>query len=1205
MAKNTTKSTQSRSKSGGSVRKGLGEYQDWRSTLENTSKEQAPSDNIKFSGMKGNEFSVGMQNPFDNDGDVPSGKVEAVEGNIKRMANDGRVQLTKGNNSLSNTVSSAGDIYISRNGTSDVSQYNTGAANMFKTEKNKDVPSGKVEAVEGNINKMANDGRVQLTKGNNSLSSAVSSAGDIYFSRNGTADVNQYNTGVANRFKAEKNKLAELTYETVKNQYAETEAKQGKVTIDKAARFVGHGGIYKTTAKSDLANKLYNRDQSTLPSDNIINSGRYRLGNSHTGNVLNDYHNNMNFIVRELDKSKINITKLNGRQINAALRTGEITSFGRNVKLTKEQIELVKEYSYLKRLEGSAKQIGNSKGRRETITDAFTDATIGDTDFKQGLDFTKKTLKTTKITANVGREAVNMALKGGVNTVSLGSRAVTGMTRVQYNAIYRATGNTKAKAIADKAASLNTSIKNGTVKVTDGIQKVTHADKHVKNRVNSAVDNFKLKHLKWLTNLQDKVLNNRVARIIRKPFSVFNALKRAVFKGTVFIGLAIGIIFILVPMLAMVISSVPDIMDYNPANGETIMDTTAQKAINYLYSFQEAYTENTFECRTDTEQGRIWAEKRLPESWFDQIKGTDSTIINENNNASVYYDGEIAGFNFNRYWGQRAWKEGGGEDSYGNVPVYVTAVSDSWPVGGDDGYTDYETHTVTLKFYGNAGLMGDIGEYEMPYSVYDCYMMGIDELEFNINGNKENPGTEETEAYTLWESDDYVNPDVDCTFTYMGSKYSFTYTGGKYSYYYDTEGTKQTYTIDDFYKSFLTIVMGFSDNGEEDAEFVTLYAKEVFDAVMENATVSMHYEYEKEEKDENLTMKVNSPDGDFDVSSNDYYNCNVYVDVIINDSGLMDLMYQDATLECTERDGTTWTHNGEVGNEWVHSSHAFYNIENATYEEVSGVKSKHAYKQTNPDSPKGDYVAWYNESQGEGVTPLWGMTKDEYEDRSNLSTYTFYDGVERTYPVQMKSMIEAYNFSVEDWESFVEGLMFPSGWARMLSDGEIIRTLQEARENGLNTDDYEDYEEAIQFILQTIGKFGYFYGAHAGNWDEYNGNRFDCSGYISYILQATGKIPKGSYYTAGSYVDSFSHSTYEGDIDSLKPGDLVVKNHGYGTTKSSDNHVAIFVGYLQLDGDTKPQPYFAECTSGRNGKKGSMLTKASAFNNYDYRVTID
>nr|WP_297765572.1 NlpC/P60 family protein [uncultured Butyrivibrio sp.] len=1116
MASNNSRKENTSSNS--AVRKGLGDYQDWRQKLEQKP-EQTPVENHRFTGMKGNEFTVGAQN-------------------------------------------------------------------QFSEEETQAHSRGRVDATEGNIRKASNDGRIEITSGN-------------IPTRNGSVDASEYSTGALNRFKKGENKLGEMTYDTVKSQYGTTEASQGKKALDKASRFVGHGGIYKGAAKRELAYKLYNRNKKNLPADSIIDSGKYRIGDYHTGNVVNDYHNNMKFIVGELDKTKVNVTKLTSGEVSTILRTGHYTKGFKKVNFSDEQLRLLKEFQYLKGLEGAARQIGGSQGKFGTMASAYTDATIGDSDFKQGLDFTKKTVGTTKLAAKAGREATAFALKGSVNAASLGARAVTGMTELQYKAIYKATGNANAKVVADKAARINNSIKNGTVKVTDGIQKATHVDKVAKGKIRGAVDNFKLKHFQKLSALRDKLLDNKLMRTVGKPFSAVNAVKRALFKGTIFVGLALLVIFLLVPMLVMIISALPDIMDFDPTKDETVADTTAQKAINYLYSFQEAYTENAFECRTDTEQGRIWAEKRLPESWIEQIQGSDSTIINENNNAAVYYDGALAGFNFNKYWGQRAWVSGGGEDSYGNKPVYVTTVSDTWPVGGDDGYTDYETHSVTLKFYGNAGLTGNIGSYTMPLSVYDCYLSNIDELEFNINGNSENPGTEETEAYTLWESDEYVNPDVDCTFTYMGSKYSFNYTEGKYSYYYDTEGGRKSYTIDDFYKSFLTIVMGFSDNGREDAEFTTLYAKEIFDAVMENATVSMHYEYEREDKEDNLTMKINSPDGEYNVASNDYYNCKVFVDVIINDSGLMDLMYQDTTLEVTERDGSTWTHNGEVGNEWVHSSHAFYNIENATYEEVSGVKSNHAYKQTNPNSSKGDYRGWYNESQGEGTTPLWGMSKPEYEDRNTLVQHTFYDGIERTYSSQMESMIEAYNLSVKDWESFVEGLMFPSGWARMLSDGEIIRALVEARENGLNVADFENYEDWLQFALATVGRFGYAYGAgHGIDWRTYNGNRFDCSGFISYLLQQQGKLAPNEAYGCSGLMSHFGSSSYSGDPSSLKPGDLVILNGKAGEKTTSENHVKMFLGYLQLDGDSEPKPYFIECAS----KKGVVISSGNC-SGYSYKVS--
>ena len=1070
--------------------------------------------------------------------------------------------------------------------------------------------------------------------GNSSSNKFSVTQGNISNRTDAKTQVESFDNGYYNGFKKhEMDRASDTVRSTVTNQYQQSDTYQGYDKVQTWGRIAGVGSASRSASKANLEKFLYNRKDYDNSLDSVLGKGYVHSFQDENGkvkvsNVVTDYNNNVR-IVEDALRTRYNINgqNLNIHEIDRALKKGEVSGIahlGGKAKINDpEARKLLTELKILREQKNSFKQYQRAQGGLKNTAGTWTKEMLSDSDAYAGYRFAKKVGKVGLAAGKLGKAGAVGAVKGVVGTgYNVGRAKLWAEGKINSSKIKqlekKGIGGDELKRLKDKGVNIvekKGKLRTDKMNVKYAIDKYSSPISLGKSKLSRKVGNLvnKIPGIAHARILGNRIKNSMFAKVIRSPFSLFNLIKRAIRKVVIALGVLLIVFLILWIVIMAVIGITGDQATSYDDRTQTIQDSAAQKMIDYLYSWQEAYTENVFECSTDTEQGRIWAAKRLPNSWFDQIRLSDPSLMSDANVVSVEYDGAIAGFNFGKYWGPRAWTWGGGQDAAGNVPVYETAISDTWEVGGDDGYTDYETHTVYLKFYGNAGLMGDIGEYDMP-SVRECWENGIDELEFNINGNSENPGTW-SEAYEKWEDPSYLNPDIECNFTYLGSRYSYAVTKEKYTQFYNSYGKLQKYGIDEFYKALLIFSMGVLNNDNSDASFSTMYTKEVFDDIMENAKVTLTYEYAKtDDGAEPMVINMNVDGSTVPLVTNDYYKCIVSVDVFLQDTGITDMMYRDSRLNVVELDGTSWVHHGEVGNEWVHSPHKFYNIESRLLDQVVTVKSEHVYVTQN--RADNGYRAWYTEQQEENKLPLWGMTQWENDDRTMLLERTYpADGFPRLYSEVMDNCVAYFDLAPDELEAIFGELSFPSGWLATLSQIEIERILSNTQQwylaQGLDPSSFANAEEMIKFVLQTIGRYGYVYGMHCtGDWANYNGRGFDCSGYISYLLQAMGKIPNGAYYSCGKMVDGsmgYPVTSYSGNPSSLKPGDLVVKEASYGaSTKAgggSTNHVVMYVGKLQLEGDTEPRDYFAECTT--SGKvKGSQLTRGDStrISNYKYVV---
>ena len=909
----------------------------------------------------------------------------------------------------------------------------------------------------------------------------------------------------------------------------------------------------------------------------------------------------MRLVENALSRKNINAQNLNLLEIDNALRTGRLAHVynpGGGVKLDADTRALLMELQHLRRQQNRVRQYQQANGGLKNTAKTWVRESVQDSDVYTGYTFAKKAQKVTATSFKAGKVGLTGAANGTVNAIAGTQKIALNMQKLSNNIrLNPAQAVVENAKLTNRINVINKRADSAKVTITNTIN--PRIGTKVKNAVSVGVNNGIKRVFPWLRPLQNRFHGNVVMKILKSPFSLLNGITRFVKKWAfIILGGLLLILIVLIAVTSTMSSLFPSsVVEIDESAGETAKDSNAQKMMEFLYSYQEAYTENLFEADATSR----YVEKSIPESWRTQIIGSDPSIDSPENNASVYTDDdEFVGFNFFKYWGQRAWQDGvptTGADAVGEIPLYRSAITGTWEIGGEDGETDYQSKTVYLEFYGNAGLSGNIGDYHMD-SIKSYYNLDGDDdtiLKYDINGGEENPGTH-SDAYDEWA--EKLNPDVECTFNYQGSRYTFTVTGDKYSRYYDREGhSLHDYDIDTFYKGFLTVALGFTDNDLENADFYTLYCKEIFDAIIDRADVSMYYTYEHVDTEENLkiNMYVGNSETPVELTSSDYYKCKVHCDVVLRDCGLMDMIYVDSILTAEEPD-KTWTHYGLEGNEWAHWPHIFKNIEDGSYDDITDVRSTGQYSFTDPMSE--EYVYWFTEQRGENTNPLWGMTKAEKDGEIPLVERTYNaDGLLRTYSGIMETCIEYYGLTVEDWEVMVEGLEFPSGWARTLNDAQIAQILEMALD--FNPSDFAINDEYLQYVLSTIGKYSYSFGAgHGGiSYDTYNGRSLDCSAYISLLMQAAGKLPSGTVMGTSSLKSYFGATSYNGDATSLSVGDLVFKTgRGSNSANNDYDHVAMYVGVLQLEGDSEPRPYFVECTS----KKGTILSPASRFSSYKY-----
>ena len=355
------------------------------------------------------------------------------------------------------------------------------------------------------------------------------------------------------------------------------------------------------------------------------------------------------------------------------------------------------------------------------------------------------------------------------------------------------------------------------------------------------------------------------------------------------------------------------------------------------------------------------------------------------------------------------------------------------------------------------------------------------------------------------------------------------------------------YTITRMYQTFVNMAVAFTDDREESYDFYYAYSKQLFDKIMDNTTIHMSYNYTENSDEVNWVVKDTVTGRTFHFADHGW-DCNIVVSVDLEDCGVEDMVRLD-----------------EVDNTWAHSNNS-----RITYAHPLG----HA-----------DYFEWrgWFESEEAGTCP------DIHDPLS-------YDYNNFTSQHQMACMYSS--LCDDDWFAAFPELILPSETDPELAEEEIEEMINLLSSLYGVTGTQEDI---IKFALSCVCKFSYHYGGgHSGTIDIANPpSGLDCSGFISYLLFASGAENTYHSRSAGDY--AAAGSVWDHNLNTLTPGSILVKNATYGTDTGSTNHVVMYVGKMQLEGDSAPKDYFVECTSG--GKTtGSKLTSYD-HSNYQYVYT--
>ena len=736
-----------------------------------------------------------------------------------------------------------------------------------------------------------------------------------------------------------------------------------------------------------------------------------------------------------------------------------------------------------------------------------------------------------------------------------------------------------------------------------------------------------------LNPVRNKVVNSIWAKTVRTPFKFFSGVNIFVKKLLVYFGGAmLGALLLYGGFLTICQAFFPPSAD-GDTNGAIDAPTNAQTMVDYLYEYHQAYMINIFEAgRVSHPGGKDYLDYGIPKNWeLHEEHYPNDEAISDTSMTAVKKDGKIVGYNLYHYWGPSV------------IDYHATVIVDYDSLGNP--ITDVMT---VHKGIGNLGTFGvtDIGEYE--------------DLDAII--------LKDSDAYE--ENRHHDNDELTVKFKFHGSEFSYKYTdeephtGESYTVR-DSDDLPEPmfYSMDELYRGFVSCAVAFCGNEPENTNFWNRYGKQVFDVVMENATLTLTNVYtEDDDSDHKVEWWYTGGPGGRQHCEDRTLISHIMLVVDIDDSGIQDMM------RLSEWSGK------ELGDLEDHS--VVYLQEH--FPDISGLgngdKVIRDWPQVDPDidgvdddfahkgamkefnilnnwfTPKGSVTKYilrrYGHSNGFVTDPRyypdgwqyyqywWGWYADgdpDYPDvypglkADGLSENTHKDDSEIISEV-MEGALDYYEFRDGDWEETFPGLTFPAVLPNIygksypspfFSDEELaeiedeealIKTILDLITD-LHIDLDGDRGDLINFALSCVGKFVYKYGGSVTDFNHLPSG-LDCSGFISFVL-SMGDPNNYKRYTAGELAHSAASTTWDGNYDSLQPGTLIVKNGTYGTSTGSSNHVMLYIGKVQMEGDSEPRDYCVECTTSTNsaGQKvsGVQLTseKRMKYVAQNYQFVVD
>lgn len=975
---------------------------------------------------------------------------------------------------------------------------------------------------------------------------------------NKEGEVDAVNT--TNKINANANRMSEsVVSTTTKATVSETEASHGYGEVSKIHTIYGMGNVAAEAYKVHAADHLYS---NKIVTDNYTMAKKtfgdgYRIGSDASGNVFKDYQSNMQSVTSYLSNQNIFVNSMTIRQAETlAKKVGDS-----NVKFALD------EFVRLKKMEPAIEQAARHQGGIINTGKAWISEAIKDSDFNDGLNVARTSYVVGKATLWAGKGAAAGALSAPVKGYELSQKV-----NVTVNNVRAFHNKTSADGI-----KIGTQKWKAELRTTRNNIKFQHAEVRMKagkgyEAVNKAVKSplkystGKVMNSKAVVSLKGKVGGSRIGKAIGTPLSGLKSnyilmQKRLMFRRaqlrqkTAILRIlpnAFGKMSLLAKKAvlgvggALLVLAVVCIILIS-ALGAIIPDGSVQRDDTNSYA---SGLQNS-QVAIDTVYGKyqLAYESNIafcnPGSEF-SLKGLPSTwVLNDATDTVNQEPCAIMGMGAESC--NNRGIEGYDLTKYWGAKVCEYTATVKNYTGEYDEYGDpiYSYDTITL--IGTAGLEGDAGDYSSLYN----FIPESSEAYTNRNA-KTNELVDMEIGYRGTQYSEYQYKD-----NYDPTGYSYFIVGGRYdgelqSYGMGLEtGHAVDYSENNMYKAFLGMAHGFTQNEDENPEFYTDYVKKLYHLVADQI------EYDRnlflvtqfiEDSSQTIYFTYTDPDGggeqDCEASG---YKAEVLLLMTYEKTGLQDLM----RLEPSASEMNTWAHTG--------AEH----------------RSTGAYSVLNPSSK--DYREW----------PGWWES----------------DGTPNN---EHKIAVDNYEYKEEDWTDGFDTVIFPESRASLLRDFEIqeiiLQLLDYADTEGMS----QEQIDFIQFALSCVGKYYYLYGGGHGNLDNVEvGSGLDCSGFVSLVLKNSGLLP-GSSLTCSGMLNQYPSSSFDGDFSSLKPGSIIVKNSSAGTLSGSSNHVVIYLGYMQLEGDSAPRPYCVESTTagGTSGVQLSSPGRINTIKNYDYVIDL-
>lgn len=968
----------------------------------------------------------------------------------------------------------------------------------------------------------------------------------------------------------------------VRSQINESEANHGYMQTKRYARLFGlSSGNHKATYKASTTNLLKRDD---LTEDDIKRlhalfdkkkknekdpspTRTYAVGKDLSGNNAKDYYLNVYAVEEYLTKYNINAKNLSYNEIQSALKKNRLLNYyhhGSTIHIESgSDLEFaLKELAHQRKYQDQFGKLKGGKGRLRKTADAWADESLNQSEVYQTYEMLRTGYNVGKATCIASKGAFDLTVSSTVTVVEVG-----GTVFMKGAKIFTKDGDKKRKWMTREAnlhkgsANLknktHSAMQNTVAGVAGrGIKKgsLFLGNKFLNSSLGKQLANSKLgrgssflyrKFVDGRTRWVDfkiALRSNKVIKTATAPLRFISFVKN---KKTIIVAGGVAALLIcnmMTSIISGVVTAVASILPQCAQSEDPTLDSTLQQTLDDLWAHHKGYMMN-LQKGGETD----YALYPIPDSWYlEMIDAVKRPIKGEEDitcEVNKSYCHKDLGFELKHYWGPK-------------TAVYSSNELVTVCKGHDESGASLGSTTSFVSMVGPAGVNGDVGQY----------MGGYGNLNFSMN---------DTNIATLLDSSE--NKEIKVNFEYRGSLYSTEFTEDKYEKYYknqkeveqEQEKTEEenpgsdneeedtlgeTYDIVPMYKAFTSLAIGFIENNpaeniEDEAmvnNLVYRYNKKLFDATIEKVRIDVSYENLKKDPQKTVSWQFKDScaicNPEPQQCTSTGYTRAITINVTLTDTGIQDIIQNDDTDD-------TWAHNN--------LSKKVYEIQHTSAE---------------------NYHPW-----------LGWWTVDE--EGNTIAT-----------DAQDVALLY-YNLGEEEWNDFFEGIKFPGDTAMPLTQSEIKSILDQLKEK-YNIDGQQEY--FLMTALESIGEFYYKYGGGHPADPTFPPGGLDCSGYVSLIMYRGGLDSTYTPRTAQAFASAYNSVTYDGDYNNLKPGYLVIRNGEAGTNITSSNHVAIYLGEVQMEGDETPKHYWIECTTGtdRDGNtiSGSMLTTT---NKSDYAYARD